>query len=308
MKKFLKRTLCIIMATLSLFSVAYAKVGDVISAAYHTDIVVYINNYAIPSYAVNGQSVIVAEDLANFGFDVKWNSAERSLNISRNSASSVSEMTVNKFEKSGTYFSNILSTDIKVYANGKQLTSYALNGYTMIPVEELGMFGEIGWSDSERALKLWVDGLHIRAAMQQPEKSKIGKPIGSSICVDGIGFNVNSADGIKVYWQGKNNTGKTINYYTTYYSMYNPVWDPAYCEIYDTSIVSCKTVGPVKPGEDLIDFTLIAYSSACEYISLDRLFLEYSDGTSEWVEYGYIGGETLWDKYHNPVSGLSIYK
>ena len=309
MKTSVKRIiLATLLFTILFISSAYAKVGDISGTAYNTDIVVYINNYAIPSYAVNGQSVIVAEDLKNFGFDVRWNAEERSLYIDRNTNNSVTEMHVAKLEKSGTRFSDILSTDIRVFAHGNQPTSYALNGYTMIPVEELSTFGELNWVENERALKLWLDGVKIRSTKQIPEKSKIGAPIGSSICVDGIGFYTNSADGIHVYWQGKNNTGKTINYYTTYYSLYNPVWDPAYCSIKKTNVVSPKNVGPVGPGENLINYSVLAYCSSCEYISLDKIFVEYNDGTSEWFDYGYVGGETVWDKYNNPKMGLSIYK
>ena len=155
---------------LSCFSMAAsAKVGDVIGKALHTDIVAYINNYAVPSYAVNGQSVIVAEDLRNFGFDVAWDEYTRSLTITRNSSTWVNSMDFNKSGEFGKKFTNILQTDIKVYAGGKQITSYAMNGYTMIPIEELTMFGEVYWVAGERAIKLWVDGLTIRPTMQKIE-------------------------------------------------------------------------------------------------------------------------------------------
>lgn len=309
----MKKIIAVILILVTILGfTANAKVGDVIGTAYNTDIVAYINNYAIPSYAVNGQSVIVAEDLRNFGFYVNWNDEERSLTISKKLGSQVSEMTVNKFEKSGSKFTDILETDISVYAYAKgnptKLTSYALNGYTMIPVEELNMFGSVEWVENERSLKLWVDHIEARKTKQMPEKSKIGAPQGVNFCVDGIGFFTNSADGIKAYWSGKNNTGKRINYYTTYFSMYNAVGDPARCTIKHSNVVSQKTVGPVEPGADLIVYSIIAYTGVCSLIRLDRIFVEYSDGTSEWIDYGYVGGETVWDKYNNPTIGLSIYK
>ncbi len=293
---------CIIPMTAS------AKVGDVVGQAVHTDIVAYINHYAIPSYAANGQSCIIVEDLRNFGFDVTWDNSTRSLYIMRSASNIVNEMSVIKAEKPGTFFSDILETDIKVYANGQEITSYALNGYTMIPIEELTMFGAVTWVESERAIKLWVDRLKTREVRQQPDKSKIGAPAGEMLCVDGIGFYTNSADGVHVYWRGKNNTGKTINYYTTYWSLYNPVWDPAYCQIKRTNKLTKKVVGPVKPGEYLLEYSVIGYSASCEYIYLDSIYVEYNDGTSEWIDYGYYGGETLWDKYHNKQMGKSIFK
>ena len=168
----MKKAICIILVTIiltSLFSIPVsAKVGDVIGTALHTDIIAYINNYAIPSYAVNGQSVIVAEDLRNFGFDVTWNNQTRSLTINRNRNTSVSELNFTKDSTaSGKKFTNILATDIKVYVGHNQITSYAMNGYTMIPMEELTMLGEVYWVSEERALKMWVDNLHIRSTKQK---------------------------------------------------------------------------------------------------------------------------------------------
>jgi len=157
MKKICTFLLTMVMAVSSFAITTQAKVGDVIGSALHTDIVVYINNYAIPSYAVNGQSVIVAEDLRNFGFDVVWNDYSRSLTISRNSNYNVTPMYVDKSYATGAYFTPILATDISVWASGRRLTSYAMNGYTMIPAEELTMFGSVTWVSQERALKIWID-------------------------------------------------------------------------------------------------------------------------------------------------------
>ena len=145
-----------------------AEVGDVAGVALNTDIVAYINHYAIPSYAVNGQSVIVAEDLRNFGFDVEWNGTTRSLNITKNiNINTAYQMEFDKNAKLGSKFTDILETDVGVYANGVQITSYAMNGYTMIPIEELTMLGEVTWVSHERAIKLWVDGLQIRPQSRQ---------------------------------------------------------------------------------------------------------------------------------------------
>jgi len=142
------------------------KIGAVIDSVYHTDIVAYINNYAIPSYAAKGTSVIVAEDLRNFGFDVVWDGSARTLTIIRNAMTDVVGMNVEKNGNPGTKMSDILYTDIKVYAGGLQIPSYAINGYTMIPIESLTMLGICNWVPEQRAIKLWVDGLNIRSEMQ----------------------------------------------------------------------------------------------------------------------------------------------
>ena len=169
--------LCLMPATANA-----AKVGDVIGEALHTDIVAYINHYAIPSYAVNGTSCIVAEDLRNYCFDVNWDGATKSLYISRNAYTTPNGMTFKKTGKPGTKFTDLLKTDISVYANGKKLTSYAINGYTMIPIEELTVFGECHWVSGERAIKLWVDGVKCLAKRQTvavdiPKTTSYGLPV-----------------------------------------------------------------------------------------------------------------------------------
>ena len=166
MKKFIAVVLTIFTLLSCTCMVSYAKVGDIIGTAYHTDIVCYINNCAVPSYAVNGTSVIVAEDLNNFCFDVVWNGNTRSLNISSNYSKGIEPMFVGKGYATGTKFTNILATDISVWANGRRITSYAMNGYTMIPVEELAVFGEVIWDPQQRALKLWIDGVEYPEKMQ----------------------------------------------------------------------------------------------------------------------------------------------
>ena len=173
----MKKTVCVLMMVVMLLSITvHAKNGDKVGVALNTDIVVYINNYAVPSYAVNGTSCIVAEDMRNFGFDVVWNNTARTLSIYRNSDIYVNGMSFSKDAKPGSVFANILETDIAVYANDIKITSYAMNGYTMIPVEELTMFGVVNWVGEERALKLWVDGLHIRETMQYVEQYKEPAP------------------------------------------------------------------------------------------------------------------------------------
>ena len=166
MKKIFVLVLTLVMLVSGMSVVSEARVGDVIGSALHTDIVVYINNYSIPSYAVNGQSVVVAEDLRNFGFDVVWNEYARSLSISRNSDYNVYPMHVDKSHGVGEWYTSILATDISVWAGGRRLTSYAMNGYTMIPAEELTMFGSVTWVPEERALKIWVDNLDSLSSNQ----------------------------------------------------------------------------------------------------------------------------------------------
>ena len=166
----MKKISVIITMLLTLLSFAAVgsteKIGDVVGHTYHTDIAAYVNNYALPSYAADGTSVIVAEDLQNCGFDVVWDENTRSLEITRNPDLEPVGMAVQKGGGTGMRFMDILYTDIKVYAQGVQIPSYAIQGYTVIPIESLTMLGDIEWVSSERTINLWVDGMKNRIEKQ----------------------------------------------------------------------------------------------------------------------------------------------
>jgi len=100
--------------------------------------------------------------LRDYGFDVVWDGAARALHISRNEA--VTQLTrkdiYDPSYPSGTKFSDIYASDIKVDYNGTPITSYALNGYTLIPINDFAMLaGSEQWLGDVRAYKVWVDGL-----------------------------------------------------------------------------------------------------------------------------------------------------
>lgn len=160
MKKILSGILAMVMICVS-STVAFAKVGDVIGYAKYTDIVAYINHYPIMSYNVNDYTVVVAEDLRNYGFDVAWNQDTRSLNITRSSAT-----TITPYGEVYTYASKLgqnsmpyLETDIKTYVNGKEVPSYNIGGNTVINIEDLRPFGEVVWVPEIRAIKMWIEDL-----------------------------------------------------------------------------------------------------------------------------------------------------
>lgn len=158
MKKIIGLMLIMVLLSLCFSTVAQAKVGDIIGRAEHTDIVAYINGDAIASYAANGQSVIVAEDLRAYGFNVEWNLWNKSLTIDQKGRRSHTP-TVTKSYRAGTFYRYILETDIKVYAGGKQITAYAIDGRTLIPIEELAVFGAVQWNPTERTIELQAWGL-----------------------------------------------------------------------------------------------------------------------------------------------------
>lgn len=267
-----------------------AKASNIIGKTVYTDIVASINDYNIESYNINGYTGVIAEDLRNFGFNVEWRPEEFALYITRANTNIVqSTYIAPEISKSqiGKKAHNLYQTDVKTYINGNLVTSYNINGRTIIHFDDLGVFGNIKYDNSLRRLDIDIDGLNYKISPPQKYSTQFSP--------SGLYFKTNSAGGIQVRWTAVNNTNKTINYYTTTYYMFNSVGDFAY-DRWGNNSFSIKTVGPVAPGEIILDYTGKyegeVYDVPCHSIFLNTIELKYSDGTQETVYYGHIGFET----------------
>lgn len=154
-----------IVMILSTITVSAVSVGDKISEAVYSDLDVYINHYPIPAYVVNDYAVIVAEDLADYCCDVIWNENERTLNITPSAEKNeFANLPVYKTSMpTGTVYADVLHTDIKTFVNGNEITSFNVNGRTMIVIDEFGRnIGEYVWADDIRAAKAWIDDKPVK--------------------------------------------------------------------------------------------------------------------------------------------------
>lgn len=94
-------------------------VGTVVDHVRYTDIVAYIEGrtegYAIPTYNVSNRTVVAAADLADYGFNVVWDSDARTVLISLDTSGK--EITANYTPEAsnhniGDIVGNVLATDI----------------------------------------------------------------------------------------------------------------------------------------------------------------------------------------------------
>ena len=149
--------------TVSSSTTIVQKDENIIGEAVYTDIAAYINHYPIQSYNVNGNTLVVAEDLLNYGFNVVWNADSRSLYITNNTnATAITPYgTVYKASKNkiGKKAHDVLKTDIAVYINYQLTESYNINGKTIVVFDNLNSCGEVVWVPDIRAIKLWMNGL-----------------------------------------------------------------------------------------------------------------------------------------------------
>ena len=286
--KICKKVLALFLMVICIVTPVNAyKIGDVIGEAVYTDIIASINDYNITSYNINNYTAVVAEDLRNYGFDVTWVSEERALYIKRAATNNVASTYIaQKISPSqiGRKAQNVFYTDIKNYINGVEVKSYNIDGKTIVNFDDLSAFGSVKYDDTTRRIDLSInDGLNY----------KISAPcVLSTFAPSGLYFKINSAGGLQIRWEALNNSNKTINYYTTTYYMFNSVGDFAY-DMGGKNYFTIKTVGPVKPGDILLDFTskykAEAYDAPVQYVMLHTIFVEYSDGTAETIYYNRVG-------------------
>jgi len=136
-------------------AVTQPKAGDPLGDVLYSDITAYINGYAIPTSIADNKTLVVAEDLARYGFDVIWDGNARTLNIERNTNKAFNPLPAEILpanKASGDVRCKYVYTDIKTYLSGELAASYAINGLTLIDVELLAKYGKVSWDGRAREL------------------------------------------------------------------------------------------------------------------------------------------------------------
>jgi len=156
----LKRLLSLFFALMfCLLAVPSAQAEDADYALY-SDIVARIDGHPLRSYIVDGNAVIVAEDLSGYGFCVDWNAKKHTLRITREApppevwpdyTPSLSD------HEPGERYRRTYRSDVKVYVDGKLVDSYNIGGQTLIRMKSLAVFGKSVWDSSTRTSSLTLD-------------------------------------------------------------------------------------------------------------------------------------------------------
>ena len=136
---------------------AYAASGDIAGQYYSTDIHTYVNGYEIDSINIGGQTLIKAEDMKYFSFNVDWGEDTRSLYVRETEyAENGTPPTIKKSNyPSGMVLGDYYETDIVTYLDGHEITAYNTGGITYIWAEQMRDFGyEVIWNENDRTLKI----------------------------------------------------------------------------------------------------------------------------------------------------------
>ena len=126
--------------------------------AVKSDIKAYIDYTPINSYNIDGYTYIIAEELANYGFEVIWNNETRTLNINRVKLSTplyTIELWNNSLNEIGTVYETY-PTDIRCFLDGHMVNSYNIGGKTVIQFDELEKYGGFQWDADSRTVSATI--------------------------------------------------------------------------------------------------------------------------------------------------------
>ncbi len=147
----------LLAASLCFGSAAFAKSGDIAGEYYSTDIITSLNGYEIDAINIGGQTLISAENMRYYSFEVYWDSEARRLDVSRTThATNGTPPTVEHSAlPSGTPIGNYFETDIVTFLDGTPITAYNLGGRTYIHAEQMREFGYVvDWNADMRRLDI----------------------------------------------------------------------------------------------------------------------------------------------------------
>lgn len=111
------------------------NVGDVVDEIIDSDIYVTMNGELIPSYCVDGCTLILVRDLERYGFDVSFDSEKKVAYATFNPDKTPYEGIATKLANR-----NVLHTDIRAIINGIEVEVRNTNGFIAVEAERLGNY------------------------------------------------------------------------------------------------------------------------------------------------------------------------
>jgi hypothetical protein len=134
------------------------EIGDPLGTANVSKIKAIIDDQIIPSLDVQGRTVVMLQDLANYGFDIFWDEKLKTLEIIRNTQKPFTPVThAYKTPR------QIIYSDIKSYTgNIQQILMYNIDGQAAVCFEDLGTFGKL-----KRDERKGIISLKLRSKLPQ---------------------------------------------------------------------------------------------------------------------------------------------
>lgn len=141
-----------------LFCAIPINAATVIGSVLTTDIKAYINGCEVPSYNIDGNIVVVGQDLRSYGFNVVYDNNTRTSYISYDGSGTWTPIapSIENSQSIGTKVMDVYQSDISVSVNGNKVACYNVGGKMAFRFSELKVFGNYSYDNETRSANLWV--------------------------------------------------------------------------------------------------------------------------------------------------------
>lgn len=141
-----------------LFCAIPINAATVIGSVLTTDIRAYINGCEVPSYNIDGNIVVVGQDLRSYGFNVVYDNNTRTSYISYDGSGTWTPIapSIENSQSIGTKVMDVYQSDISVSVNGNKVACYNVGGKMAFRFAELKVFGNYSYDNETRSVNLWV--------------------------------------------------------------------------------------------------------------------------------------------------------
>lgn len=153
------KCICCLLITLAmLFCAIPINAATVIGSVLTTDIKAYINGCEVPSYNIDGNIVVVGQDLRSYGFNVVYDNNTRTSYISYDGRGTWTPIapSIENSQSIGTKVMDVYQSDISVSVNGNKVACYNVGGKMAFRFAELKVFGNYSYDNETRSVNLWV--------------------------------------------------------------------------------------------------------------------------------------------------------
>lgn len=141
-----------------LFCAIPINAATVIGSVLTTDIKAYINGCEVPSYNIDGNIVVVGQDLRSYGFNVVYDNNTCTSYISYDGSGTWTPIapSIENSQSIGTKVMDVYQSDISVSVNGNKVACYNVGGKMAFRFAELKVFGNYSYDNETRSANLWV--------------------------------------------------------------------------------------------------------------------------------------------------------
>ncbi|MDD6214720.1 MAG: polysaccharide deacetylase family protein [Firmicutes bacterium] len=310
----MKRSIVLLLAVIVVLSGFFNIIADNYGAAGYTlysDIAAYINNYPIQAYNIDGETVVLASDLKNYGFDISWNAQRRAVSIARSGSTVIIPQTdvYRNAKRAGQYHKKFVLSDIAAEIDGIPVKCFNIENRAAIYFKDLDRFGKVEWNAKTRAITLTVEGLPIGKETETRENPDVTL----MYAMDGRTIVVGNDD-VEAY--------KNVGWYTDISDVTSTLYanDGRSITVFRDEIAAYLKVGwfRTRPGEKMIALTfddgpsrftgaildqLERYNSKATFFVVGSRVGAFSDVIKRENELGMAIGSHSWD--HSKLTKLS---